>query len=217
MSTIKVGTKFRFHYADSNPEWTVISSRGTGAWNCQILDDPDWKGTKKVFGTEEIKLTIERANFFTKIVKTSRDWWSQQKEGAVVHYHNAFGSFVRGIIVKIDNETEMRPIALVGNWSTIDLPHRMADGEILWGYHPEKVLKGTVFKPHSSNVFESPDYAGRKDVDPRTLEPIDLSVPEMTETEKFVAAKHIFLKKIQAVIDFRDVDGSIAKIRELMK
>ena len=175
------GTKFCTTYADSYATWTVTSWRGGEAWNCEIVDNEDYGGTKKVFGTEEIKRAVAYDKAVAASMNDTKDWWANRTVGEIVHYHNGFGQYVRGEIVRAGHEMKMRPTALVGNWHARDLPRRRRDGSVEYSYHVKKIRfpdVDSLLQPHESNMVESPRFSRmRSSDDPRTLPVIDLSDP----------------------------------------
>lgn len=192
---IKLGTTFHSAYADASPKWKVVKARGKSTWDCVVTqDDPDYAGAKKVFGTEEIQGAIGVSSLFTNIKVASDQWWAAQKIGDIIHYHNGFGQFVRGVVVKgptpkgrRSGENVMKPTALVGNWKSYDLPSRSPTGEVIYPYHASKVvnnhLESSLFQPHASNIYECPDYS-QGGTNPFTLPPIDLSPPGNNPTSE---------------------------------
>lgn len=177
---IGIGTKFNSGYADGMATWEVVRSRGANTWDCEIVAPSlDGLGVQKVFGGEEIERALKRAAHFSRVIDENTAWWSARKVGEIVHYHNGFGQFVRGEIVDVNGEKKMRPIALVGNYREYDLPIRNRDGSINHR-QASTVAKGEPFAPNYGNMYESDPRSTRFSLDPRPLEPIDLTVPEMT-------------------------------------
>lgn len=231
---IKVGTQFRAGYADSNALWEVKSSRGRGAWNCEIVNekmvvdgkeyDGDYVGVKKVFGTEEIQRAVGLSKLFDNLHKRSDDFYASLREGQVVHYQNTHGVYVRCKVVKKDGENVLKPVALVGEWRGYDLPHRYPDGKVAKGYYPEMIEKGETFHPHDSNIVESPGYASRREVkaeDVAKLPEIDLTVPAPTKQEQDTAAAWEWKRQVQAelekVVDQQTLAGFKAFLKPLLE
>jgi len=201
-------TTFRSHYADSNPLWKVLSKRGRDTWLCEIQNEPieidgklydsDWSGQQKAFLTKEINASIGMSNFFDQLGNEHDRFYASLKPGQTVHYHNGFQSWVRCTVVVKDGQNVLLPIALVGNWSKIDLPKRLQDGSIRLGYHCEKISNGETMTPNASNIVEH-TCKPRDGVDPSKLAPIDLSVPDMTEEQKITADKWARIKRIKEI------------------
>ena len=174
------GKTFRYPYADANPLWKVVKSRGGNCYVCQVIECYDYEGVQKVFAKEEIETSIERDKMFAAMANDHDKFYASLPVGAIVHYHSGFGNFVRCEVTK---DKKLLPIALVGKWSTFDLPSRHKNGAIRYGHYPEKILKKEVFEPNYSNIYEaSKGLQGRHD-DPVNMKPIDLNIPEMTEEE----------------------------------
>ena len=96
----------------------------------------------------------------------------------------------------VDGMKQMIPTALVGEWSSSDLPKRRADGSIYFSYHVKHIAESTPFRPNASNMFEH--NPGK--VDPRSLPAIDLSVPEMTQEALGTAALFQCKAKIEEIL-----------------
>lgn len=192
--TVKIGTQFRKAIADGNPLWEVLSITGDHA-EIVCVDEPfvhdgmtfpsDYAGTRSSALVSEIRQSLSASAFFEGLVKKSEDFWKNQEDGNVLHYHNSFGQFIRGVVVTVDGKKALRPTAMVGAWGAFDAARRMPNGSIQLGYHARKIMEGTPFAPHESNVFESPSFTRNpKHGDPRTMEPISLALPEPTVQEK---------------------------------
>lgn len=196
---ITIGTKFRSSYADANPLWKVTSQRGADTWNCEIVECLDYQGTKKVFGGEEIRASIKIAQFWDKSADDSNKFYSNLSEGAIVHYSNGFGQFVR---CKVNADKKLIPLALVGDWREYDLPKRQNNGEIYYPYHAKNIREKTAFQPHASNVYEY-SVSLQKQVNPKNLKEIDLNIPEETTQQKEKANLWKKLERIEAIIRAR--------------
>lgn len=201
-SKVKIakGTRFRSHYADSNPLWEVKKVRGVGVWECEIVPEDriiagrlfvgDYVGTKDVFTSEKILDSIEWSEKLQLIHNESDRWYQSLVVGQIVHYHNAFSQYVRCVVVNDEcngQSPSLKPLALVGAWQKFDLPKRRRDGTIAQSIQVDQIQNGTVMRPNASNIYECYLFsdAGRKD--PRKLKPLDLSVPDMTPQEILIA------------------------------
>lgn len=216
---IKIGTTFNCIYADANPLWTVKKKRGEDTYECMVENDPDWRGTRKVFGGEDIRQLISTNQGWERWRAERADWFSTLRVGSTYHYHNAFGEFVRCRVVLGKDEygnvkNLFQPIALVGTWKPHDLPRRQRDGQIYYPYHADKIVnKIGAWQPDPSTIFEHPSFSGRgRFGDPREMQPISLNLPSMEgdEAEKArlervrITAMEV-LKQCDEV-DFRDGD-----------
>lgn len=186
-------TKFRAIHADSNALWLVVGARGRDTYDCVIVKEgefSDYDGTRKVFGGEEIRRSIKMEQFWNKSFSDSDTWYNQLPLGAIVHYNNGFKNFVRCEVVRGTTVhtgdaivTCLKPIALVGEWREYDLPRRLPTGELVKGYHAERIEKGETFRPHTSSIYEGSTEPARFGLDPRNLPALNLTVPEATTEE----------------------------------
>lgn len=183
-----IGKQFRAAIADSNALWEVKSSRGRGAYICEVVNEPfevdghtldsDFAGQRKTFGVEEIRHALAMQDFFAESFRKHDDFYASLVPGQIVHYDNGFGEFVRCEVVtasslrrEIDHyelkegETCLKEIALVGNWKGYAL---RADS-----HHMRGVRDGALFKPNASCIWENPEAScHRKHPDPSALEPL---------------------------------------------
>jgi hypothetical protein len=228
---VEIGTQFRYNYADSNPLWEVKKARGKGTWECEVMPEPveipdgkggtiklegDYAGNRKVFGTEEIVRSIGMSQFWKQLGNESDQFYARLKPGEIVHYDNGFEDYVR-CRVEVAKETTTQykkgenmlvPIALVGNWQKHDLPRRYENGDIYLGYNAEKILQASPFHPHASSIYENPAFAKeRKKLDPRKLDPIDLTVPPMTPEQEKTAKLWKKVEEIEKFISYGQKSG----------
>jgi hypothetical protein len=213
--TIKKGTEFNHIYADSRPRWKVTRSRGRGVWEARIVSD-DWTGVSDVFDEKDILTAIRQSEFFDDLMDEDQAFWNAQPVGKTIHYHNGFRQFVRGIVVEENGEKRMLPKALVGDWGSHDLPHRLINGKIQCGYHASKILSGETMHPNITSIYEATPTCGRG-VDPTILVPLSLDVPEMTATQKALAAKEKLREELRSVLSERNVEVALQRARELLK
>jgi len=188
-------TTFHSSYADANPLWKVIEKRGRGTWIAQVIDCPDYSGTKAAFTTEQIERSIGLSNLWNKLENEGDKFYGSLMVGDIVHYSNGFNQYVR---CKVTPKHDLLPIALVGDWKPYDLPKRLNNGMIYNGYHVDKIKKGETMKPNASNIYEHQHDS--RATDPRTLSPISLEVPEMTEDEKVKVVKMQRLEQLQDIV-----------------
>lgn len=196
---VKKGMQFRHVIADCNALWEVVRSLGRGTWLCVCVDEPyningrlipsDHAGRQKAFLSQEILQAVDIQDFFERSLTESDRFYNGLPLGQVVHYHNAFGAYIRcEVVMGTDKEGHTRkvllPKALVGNWSSGDLPHRR-DGIYYEGYHTKEIRHGNTFHPDCSTIFESPTFYRRgKADDPRQMPPISLGLPPMSPEEE---------------------------------
>ncbi len=200
--SVKIGTKFHYHYADGNCLWTVTKQRGRDTFECVIEDDLDYAGAIKVFGIEEIEASLQFDKSWSERHEQHVDWWEEQPLGRIIHYNNGFNNFVRGAIVVLGGgEKGLLPLALVGDWRGYDLPRRYPDGRVELGYYAKKIQEGDAWRPHSGCVFECPEYSySTRSIDPTDLLPIDLGLPEPTPEELEVARLHTIIENAEAIL-----------------
>ena len=195
MKRIGIGTKFRWTNADSNPLWEVKRARGRGTWDCEVVEGPDWVGTVKTFSSEEIRSSLGMAAAWKQSRDESEQFYQNLTPGSIVHYNNGFNSFVR---CRVSDNHELLPFALVGDWREFDLPQRQLDGTVYLGYHAERIVAASPFKPHASNVYEHRHDA--RSIDPRNLPAINLDVPPMTAEQEEMAKKYKTLDAIRQLV-----------------
>jgi hypothetical protein len=223
---VKVGMKFRSFYADANPLWEVQCSRGRGVWECKILNEPiiingrlidgDYTGICKVFDSKDILHCVKLSESIKNSQTKSDDFYQLLSIGSIVHYHDGFGNYVRCEVVSDEydgSSPSLKPIALVGNWKSHNLPYRLANGNITNNYWYDIINEGKLFHPHSSNIFECMDFFSRDNIDPKTLEPIDLTIPPMTKEESRIADCWCFVDEIKSI----DGDNPEKILTEMLK
>jgi len=227
-SKIEVGkTMFRSAYADGNPIWKAIRKEGRN-YRCEVQNerveiggrwyDSDWVGTQKIFSPEEIQATIGLSELFEKLDERHRFFYDNLTPGQIVHYNNGFNDWVRCEVVVEDGENKLKRIALVGEWRSHDLPRRTQDGSIYNGYYGNKIINGETFTPNSSHLFEA-GCQPRNGIDPSTLDPVSLEVPEMDDSEAMTASLWKRINEIQNLCgdNQRDPQDIINEIRVLLE
>jgi hypothetical protein len=199
------GMQFRHVYADSNALWEVVKRVGDAVWECEIVGEPieingeiyqgDYVGQVDVFKSELILRSIELSSLFQNIHEKSDNFIDGLESGKIVHYDSSFGQYVRCEIVDSNEFTDdkkrpeitgkaLKPIALVGNWHKRDLPHRTCTGQVYYPYHSQNIIDGTIFRPNAGCIYEYPDHNDKFGTDPAELEPINLTVPDLTPIEE---------------------------------
>jgi hypothetical protein len=189
-NTIQIGTTFLSAYADGNCLWEVIAIDGEYA-TCQIdLGDLDYGGTVKAFLVDEIQRILAFSDSWNNLFDENDARWDATEIGDVLHYHNAFGAFVRGVVGLTPEgdkglvPTDLVSVARKGNddgswgWKPYDLVTWMADGTISEGYHVRKINEGTAWRPGVGTIFEWSEREQRDWDDPRLAEPESLEAPE---------------------------------------
>lgn len=227
---VKPGTTFFHHYADSDPRWRVVSSKGNHCWLC-VVDNPiklpngetitgDWDGTQKVFMTREILDSIINDRKIQEINQENESFYESLQPDQIVHYHNGFGNWVRCVVTRKNNQNVLTPIALLGNWEKHELPKRQLDGSIHLGHHAKQIQDKETFSPHYSNIWESKHHLHAIYPDPSKLTPINLDLPEMTEEEKANSKLWGKIEEIQQILSkvyIKDPKETLNKIAEIIK
>lgn len=209
--SVRLGQRFRSVIADANALWQVMEKHGTRAWICEVVNEPitvngktypgDYAGTRKAFLTNEILSSVNWENSIQNSMDENDRYYRNLKVGETLHYHDGFDRFVRCVVVVHEGKQKLKRVALVGDWKLPDLPKRRYNGDIDFGYHAERVLKGELFDPHYSNIYESPGFT-RKDVhDPRSMKPVKLDVPPMTPEHQVAASYWKILERIREFTD----------------
>lgn len=230
MSVVSVapGLTFRAVVADCNALWKVIEPAGPQVWGCEVVDEPieldggrtipgEYAGHTDVFLESDI---IRRASMQTAMADLIADtgrFYDSLELGAVLHYHDAFGRFVRCEAVTHNGQRALRPTALVGAWQSIDLPRRNPDGTVNVPYHAKRILEGgDPWRPSLSTLYEHPSYTGPID-DPRTMTPISLTVEAMTDGQADQARLVGLVQSIRAECESRQEPAKIlARVGELV-
>lgn len=221
-------TTFRSIYADSNALWKVIRSKAQDCWLCEIQPDPitlsdgrvvqgDYVGTQRVFMTREIAATVSMSQFWAKQDDQNAQFYASLIPGQIIHYHNSRNTWVRTIVVQQNGQNVLKPIAMLGNWASHDLPKRQADGSVYMGFHGERITKGETFRPNYSHLWEG-SYPRRPDeVDPNTLIPINLDLPPMTVEEQHQAKLYRTLQSIHDLANraMTKKDGLVKALEEI--
>ena len=209
---VKKGMQFRSALADGNPLWEVKRSLG-GAWLCEVVDEPieidgkvyesDFAGAQQSFLSREILAANAYEDMFKDMRNDHDRFYASLDEGDIVHYNNGFKNFVRCEVVfdADEQKNKLKPIALVGEWRDYDLPKRQANGEIYYGYNAQQIIDGSTFEPNAGCIFEAGELAVQRMLDPRSLPPIALSVPAMTEEEEQEAVRCQLIGRIQEIIN----------------
>lgn len=201
--TVQVGLTFHHHYADGHPEWKVIRRVGDDCWACQIINCPDYSGTVQAFFSQQIIAAIESANRCVSRADENAEFLNKQKIGAIIHYHNGFGTYVRELVVEVNGKKMLKPIALVGNWAKHDLPSRRTRGEIYYPHNARRVVEGELTDHlEQSTTYEHPNFVkpggDARNIDPHKLEPISLELPILDGDAKVAAS---LWRLLQSTVD----------------
>lgn len=163
--TVKVGDTFRDSYADGYLNFTVIEVTGKFIL-AESDNDPDWGVVEKAYTVRQAEGLIGWSRDEDARTRKHADFWKDLVADQVIHYHNGFGEWVRGVVVVVNGERRLQPTALVGKWN---------DGT--WPYYWAMIKRGNgAWQPNVGNVYESGEW-GRGDShgDPRTMESLDFT------------------------------------------
>ncbi|MDW9481388.1 hypothetical protein GOB57_22330 [Sinorhizobium meliloti] len=198
-------TTFRHTHADSNALWLVQRSRGHGLWECIISEeDLDYAGVTRVFNAEEIVRAVKSGQLWERLRSETEDFWKARKPGEIFHCANSRDQFIRAeVVADPDKGFVLRPVALVGNWRSQELPRWWDSGHFTdGGYWVKKVREGETFQPNESSLWEV-QKNGRADdgVDPSTLPVVDISTPVPTPAQREAADMLAVVSEVQELLD----------------
>jgi hypothetical protein len=145
------------------------------------------------------------------------DWWSNQPYGAVLHYDNGGGRYVRGIVVERDGHRHMLPIALVGRWEPHEIVTRAINGQPQYGPYAKMILDQETFQANATNMVEYPTHR-LSGGDPRSDETaLSLEPPALTpEQQALVYVASIHDQVMEALTYQRSADP-IAQAAEIRR
>jgi hypothetical protein len=184
----------------------------------------------------DVRAKVNFSRMWSNLGDENDRWWAARKVGEIVHYDNGFKKYVRGeIVTDTDGKHKMRPIALVnaadpnnprsGGWRKHDLPQWTAWGDITEPHHVEMIIKGELFAPNESCMYESRLADGKVkpgEVDPRKLPALSLTVtpptPEEAESHRLCRIRNDAMTILQDQQHGHDwkavIDAAIAKLQE---
>lgn len=219
---VKAGMQFRAIHADSNALWNVVHFLGGGSWLCEIVDEPieirgrkvssDWAGTQKAFLANEILGSIDRAASLNRVMDENERFLQEQPEGALLHYHNGFGTYVRQVVVLHEGRKKLKPIAMLGPWFEYDLPYYRPNGDKAEGYYVKKILEGELSdRLQVSTTYEHPSFVKprgvvevtgqpRDQIDPRKLTPHKLELDPLVGDKAEAARLWKVVEEVQAAL-----------------
>jgi hypothetical protein len=206
-------TTFRSSYADSNALWRVIGKKSKDCFLCEIANevfefegktyDGDYAGIQKVFLKSEIQQAVGWQEFWNDVHADHENFYKDLKVGQIVHYHNGFGAYVRCEVVE---SKKLKPVALLGNWHSHELPRRLPTGDIMDTYWSKQIKEGELLKPNGTHIWEFYRIGKNKKPtnmidDPTVMEPINLELPEMTQDQKRNADLWATVNEIREIVD----------------
>ncbi len=165
--------RFFAHHYDAFAEWEVVQARGGYTYDCQVVSE-DYKGDLRVFGGEEILKAIAAEQTRLDNQKQTDAFYANLTPGQMVHIFESPGKYERyeviryeGPVSKFQGRHQLRMVALVGDWSDLDLR-----AESVFAHNAKT---GRVCRPHPSLIYEA--NPGKFKVDPRPLPPCTLLPP----------------------------------------
>jgi hypothetical protein len=204
------GALIRFQVADGYAVYVVSKHEPLTLQHVPYMDAYQAnEATVRGVNKNTVRSQLMRDRAMRAMRDTNADFYASLKVGQTVHYHNAFGSYVRCEVVRGESvhspgvqQNVLKPVALVGDWRPYDLPRRMPDGSVNYGYQVEQIREGKTMTPHESTIWESPRCARREgDKDPTKMEPISLEVPGMSADEERKAALWRKVDRLRAVVN----------------
>lgn len=217
-NTIKIGTTFYSAYADGNCLWEVIEINGQYA-TCRISeDDLDYAGHVRAFLVDEIQRILAFSDALGNVFDENDARWDATEIGDVLHYHNAFGAFVRGVVgLTPEGDKGLVPTDLVSvqrkgdtsgrwGWKPYDLVTWGPTGEINKGYHVRKIDEGLAWRPGVGTIYEWSERDQQDFDDPRLAEPESLLPPWRTEKQIWEQKRRAAAGVVIAMLQEQDPD-----------
>lgn len=157
-----VGEIVRFQIADGYAQYLIVKQRPFTLVHLDILDGYHANpATIRGYRLKDAQAEVERTRRWEQHWAEAQDQtekFFQEHLGKQVHYHNGFGQFVRGTVVKvkalrkkIDAETlkvgefAIRSEALVGKWDRLTSD----------AYHVRGVKENRLFRPNITCIYEA--------------------------------------------------------------
>lgn len=196
------GRTIKFQVADGYAVYVVAKVNPLTLWHVGLGDGYSISSAHiRGLTLRDVKALVAREDAWQGIFDEHERYISSLRIGDVVHYNDGFNRYVRCVRVEGEKGKRLRPIALVGEWRDYDLPRRNVDGTITRSYMAERIANGEAYEPNYSNIYEASESLRlRATHDPRRLDPIDLSVPDMTPEQERVAALARRLDSIRALV-----------------
>jgi len=188
-----LGRYIQHAYADSFALYKIVSVTAKHA-KIRVVEIgdawvlPAWGHTFNL-PIAKAKAFLAQRDGIAALFKHSDNFYASLKPGQLVHYDNGFNNFVRCEVVATAEGNKLKPLALVGKWTTHDLPRWQDNGEAHFPHHPKRIREGELFAPNESNIYEA-NPKGKED--PRGLAPLSLELPERTPEQ--IAAHRIGAK-----------------------
>lgn len=165
-----VGEALSWPFADGAAIYVVYSERPLILVHLEIGDayrlPPSYE---RGINFAEVEAQVADRRDQRASANAAEQWRASLGAGEVLHYHHAFGRFVRCAVVEVGGHNALVPVALVGPWDERDLDPR--------GHWPTKIRERDAWWPHEGNIYEYPAALLRERYpDPGAVEP--LAIPE---------------------------------------
>lgn len=230
-----VGEVLRWQRADGYAQYMVLSESPLRLVHLDLGDGYEVEAALlRGLTLKSVQAMVASNRALSELFRASNSIYDTLEPGTIVHYDNGFNEFIRCEAVPVppgwasrsgskpEGKVVLKPIALVGpmrhqepdgtwvqGWHESDLVKRDRAGEIITGHYAEMVLEGELFQPNGGSIYESFEYHRRgKGLDPRKMEPIDLTPPPITAEQESVAPLIRALNRVRAVstADFENLD-----------
>ena len=157
-----VGETVRFQIADGYAVYVVWSERPLQLVHVNTGDGYAISGAHmRGLTLADVRALVGQERAWQGIMDEHDAFISGLPLGAIVHYNNGFGQFIRCERVEGERGKRLMPIALIGNWSDYDLPRRNVDGSVTLGYNAERIVNRDPFEPNYSSIWEAKDDKGK--------------------------------------------------------
>jgi hypothetical protein len=161
-----------------------------------------------VFTGADLRAKARMAAFFSQAREDEQAARDALSVGQIVHYHDSFGRYLRcEVVLDDDGEKAYKPLAMVGDWGDHDTRGRvMYDATISYPYDAQKVMQAKVFKGRADSVYESDAFNDTRggDVDPRSLDPIEIVTPDITPEDEAFAAVYKAIRQAENLLTGED-------------
>lgn len=195
-----VGEIVKFQVADGYAQYMIEKHRPFTLVHLDILDGyhanpATIRGYRLKDAQAEMEWARRREQYWAE-AQTQTEKFFQEHLGKQVHYHNGFGQFVRGTVVKvtalrkkIDAETlevgefAIRSEALVGKWDRLTSD----------AYHVRGVKENRLFRPNITCIYEASAHLQKAHEGVAELKAIDLDA-EVKELPKPPSGAEMILR-----------------------
>jgi hypothetical protein len=216
---ISVGKLFRINVADGYAFYLVTKVNKT---TCSVewlnlggdgYQDHFFGAGRTGVKFKDVEGHIAAYEFVENVFKSQDEFADSIEVGQIYHYHNSGTAYVRCEVVEDNGKRFFKPIALVGKWSSHDLPRRNLDGTVNLPYHARIVIEGDDGRdwiPNESCVYEHSSFTSARgpssDFDPREADPIDLTLPKPTPAQE---EQYRLIRELEGVRKLATLDNTL--------